>query len=50
MDTIERETNWKRAGDLAIETRTALPNVVTQPPFDARGLVVAGELTLAWQG
>jgi quercetin dioxygenase-like cupin family protein len=53
MDTTAMETTWKRAGYQEVETRTAQPNVATQPhvhAFDARVLVVAGELTLTSEG
>jgi quercetin dioxygenase-like cupin family protein len=53
MDTTAIETRWKQAGYLDIDTRTAQPNISRQPhahPFDARGLIVAGELTLTWEG
>jgi quercetin dioxygenase-like cupin family protein len=53
MDTTEVEIHWKRTGYLDIDTKQVMPNVSTQPhahAFDARGLVLAGELTLTSQG
>jgi quercetin dioxygenase-like cupin family protein len=53
MDTTASETHWKQAGYRDIDTRTALPNVSRQPhahPFDARVLMLAGELTVMSEG
>ena len=53
MDATEFETNWKRDGYLEVETIQRMPNVFRAPhahPFDARGLILAGELTLTWEG
>ena len=53
MDTTEVETHWKRAGYLDVETKQVMPNVSMQPhahAFDARGLILVGELTLTSQG
>ena len=53
MDTTEFATAWQRDGYLEVETRQVLPNVSRAPhahPFDARALIVAGELTLTWEG
>ena len=53
MDTTEVATSWHRDGYLEVETRQVMPNVSRAPhahPFDARALIVAGELTLTWEG
>ena len=53
MDTTELATHWQRDGYLEVETKQIMPNVSTPPhahPFDARGLILAGELTLTWEG
>jgi quercetin dioxygenase-like cupin family protein len=53
MDTTEVETHWKRAGYLDVETKQGTLNVSTPPhahAFDARGLMLAGEITLTVQG
>ena len=53
MDTTELATSWQRDGYLEVETRQVMPNVSRAPhahPFDARGLILAGELTLTWEG
>jgi quercetin dioxygenase-like cupin family protein len=53
MDTTEVATAWQHEGYLEVETQVRMPNVSRAPhahPFDARGLIVAGELTLTWAG
>jgi quercetin dioxygenase-like cupin family protein len=53
MDTTAVASNWQREGYLEIVTRQVMPNVSKEPhahPFDARGLMLAGELTLTWEG
>jgi quercetin dioxygenase-like cupin family protein len=53
MDTTEFTAAWQRDGYLEVETRQVLPDVSRAPhahPFDARGLILAGELTLTWAG
>jgi quercetin dioxygenase-like cupin family protein len=53
MDTTEFATAWQRDGYLEVETRQVMPNVSRAPhahPFDARVLILAGELTLTWEG
>jgi quercetin dioxygenase-like cupin family protein len=53
MDITALATHWQREGYLEVETRQVRPNVSKPPhahPFDARGLIVAGELTLTWEG
>ncbi len=53
MDTTALAAHWHREGYLDIETKQVRRNVSTQPhahPFDARGLILAGELTLTWEG
>jgi quercetin dioxygenase-like cupin family protein len=53
MDTTELATNWQREGYLEVVTRQVMPNVSKPPhahPFDARALMLAGELTLTWEG
>jgi quercetin dioxygenase-like cupin family protein len=53
MDTTAFATAWQRDGYLEVETRQRMPNVSRTPhahPFDARGLILAGELTLTWEG
>ena len=53
MDITEFVTHWQREGYLEVETKQVMPNV-SKPshahPFDARGLMLAGELTLTWEG
>jgi quercetin dioxygenase-like cupin family protein len=52
MDTTELADRWQRDG-YDVETRQVMPNS-SRPahthPFDARGLILAGELTLTWEG
>lgn len=53
MDTTEFATAWHRDGYLEVETIQRMPNVSRAPhahPFDARGFILAGELTLTWEG
>jgi quercetin dioxygenase-like cupin family protein len=53
MDTTTFTTACQRDGYLEVETRQVLPNVSRPPhahPFDARGLILAGALTLTWEG
>jgi len=53
MDTTELATSWQRDGYLEVETIQRMPNVSRAPhahPFDARGFILAGELTLTWEG
>jgi hypothetical protein len=53
MDTTEFATACQRDGYPEVETIQRMPNVSRAPhahPFDARGLILAGELTLTWEG
>jgi len=53
MDTTELAAHWQREGYLEVETKQVRPNVSRAPhahPFDARSLILAGELTLMWEG
>ena len=53
MDTAKIATAWQREGYVEVATQVRMPNVSRAPhthPFDARGLIVAGELTLTWEG
>ena len=53
MDTTELATSWQRDGYREIDTMQRMPNVSRPPhahPFDARGFILAGELTLTWEG
>jgi quercetin dioxygenase-like cupin family protein len=53
MDTTALAAHWQRDGYLEVVTRQVMPNISKAfhaHPFDARGLILAGELTLTWQG
>ena len=52
MDTTELANRWQRDG-YDVATRQVMPDISRSPhvhPFDARGLILAGELTLTWEG
>jgi quercetin dioxygenase-like cupin family protein len=52
MDTTEIESKWASEG-YAVERIRKPPHLSTQPhshPFDARVFILAGDLTVTWQG
>ena len=52
MDTTELANRWQRDG-YDVPTRQVMPDISRSPhahPFDTRGLILAGELTLTWEG
>jgi len=53
MNASEFETGLKRDGYLDIETKTTPANTASKPhahEFSVRALVLAGDLTLTWDG
>ena len=53
MDRTEFETKLRADGFQEIVASQAAPNAATSPhahPFDVRGLVLRGGLTLSWNG